>query len=63
MIANLLILNSNYFIREICIYCHWYWGQYYGNVKMMGGKTKTVLSRHIELVDVKIPNLAWYSMV
>ena len=30
---------------------------------MMGGKTKTVLSRHIELVDVKIPNLAWYSMV
>jgi hypothetical protein len=31
---------------------------------MMGGKTKTVLSRHIEWVDdVNTPNLARYSMV
>jgi hypothetical protein len=63
MIANLLILNSNYFIRRICIYFHWYLGQYNGNVKVMGGKTKTVLSRHIEWVDVNTPNLARYSMV
>jgi hypothetical protein len=44
-------------------YFHWYLGQYNGNVKVMGGKTKTVLSRHIEWVDVNTPNLARYSMV